>query len=56
MIINAGLKRCICSMKDGSLKIFDIEDWVEDWRKNDIIDDTYQYGAGFVDTASGKID
>lgn len=46
MIINCGLKRCICSLKDGGIKIFDIEEWVNDWRENDIIDDKNQYGSG----------
>lgn len=44
MIINAGLERVICSMEDGSKKIFFIRDWIEDWQKNDIIDDEHQYG------------
>jgi dCMP deaminase len=45
MIINAGMKRCICSLEDGSFKIFEIDEWVEDWRKGDILDDKYQYGV-----------
>ncbi len=50
MLINCGLKRVICSLKDGGYKIFHVDEWVEDWRKGDIIDDKYQYG---VDTKSG---
>ncbi|MBU0578197.1 dCMP deaminase family protein [Patescibacteria group bacterium] len=50
MIINCGLKRVICSLKDGGYKIFSVDEWVEDWRKGDIIDDTFQYG---VETKSG---
>jgi dCMP deaminase len=44
MLINCGLKRVICSLKDGGYKIFEVDQWVEDWRKGDIIDDSYQYG------------
>ncbi len=44
MIINAGLKRVICSLEDGSYKIFKIKDWVKDWSKNDMLDDQYKYG------------
>jgi len=44
MIINAGLKRVICSHKDG-FKIFNIEDWVKEWQEGDIIDDKHQYGS-----------
>jgi len=45
MIINCGLKRCICSLKGGGHKIFHIDDWVNDWREQDIIDDEFQYGT-----------
>jgi len=44
MIINAGLKRVICSTKDKEIKIFLVEDWVKDWQERDILDDEYQYG------------
>lgn len=44
MLINCGLKRVICSLKDGGSKIFDVNDWMEEWRKQDIIDDKFQYG------------
>ncbi len=50
MLLNCGLKRVICSLKDGSYKIFEVEDWMKDWRENDIIDDKFQYG-GKVDAA-----
>ncbi len=45
MIINAGITRFIGSMKDGSYKIFRVEDWISDWQEKDIIDDKQQYGA-----------
>ncbi len=44
MIINAGLNRVVCSMRDGSHKVFTVEEYVKQWRENDIIDDQYQYG------------
>ena len=44
MIINAGLKRVICSTKEGDLKVFDTEKWTEEWQNKDILDDKYQYG------------
>lgn len=46
MIINCGLKRCVCSTKDGGLMIFNIEDWIQDWVERDILDDQNQYGGG----------
>lgn len=47
MLINCDLKRVICSLKDGGYKVFHVEQWVEDWRKGDIIDDKFQYGVEF---------
>jgi dCMP deaminase len=44
MIINAGLKRVICSTKEKGIEVFNIEDWVKDWQERDILDDEYQYG------------
>ncbi|MCP2519256.1 dCMP deaminase family protein [Candidatus Aminicenantes bacterium AC-335-K20] len=44
MIINCGLKRVISSTEDGEMKIFLVEDWVKDWIKGDILDDSHQYG------------
>jgi dCMP deaminase len=49
MLINCGLKRVICSLKDGGYKVFSVEDWANDWEKNDIIDDRFQYGVEFRD-------
>jgi len=44
MIINAGLRRAVCSTEKGKMKIFNIQDWVKDWRIHDILDDEHQYG------------
>lgn len=44
MIINAGIKKVICSTSDGEGKIFKISDWIKDWQKHDIVDDQHQYG------------
>lgn len=43
MIINAGLNRVICSTSDGKMKIFNVSDWIKDWKEGDIIDDKLQY-------------
>lgn len=45
IIINAGLKKAICSMGEGGMKIFNIDDWVKEWREKDTVDDTYQFGT-----------
>jgi len=44
MIINAGLKRMICATKEGQYKIFEAEQWINDWREKDLLDDKFQYG------------
>lgn len=44
-LINCGLKRVICSLSAGGYKIFNVSDWIDEWSKNDIIDDKFQYGV-----------
>lgn len=44
MIINAGLVRAISSTKEGDFTVFHVEDWIRDWWRKDIIDDSDQYG------------
>lgn len=44
MIINAGIKTVVCSTKDGSYKVFDVDDWIKEWQEKDMIDDKHQYG------------
>lgn len=53
MIINAGLNRIICSASEKGMKIFTAEEWAEDWKKNDIIDDKHQYGQGTAGLGKG---
>ncbi len=48
MIINAGLRRVICSQKDGGFKIFLVSDWAKEWQENDIIDDKEQYCTDYT--------
>lgn len=44
MLINCGLKRVICSLRNGGFKIFKVKDWIKEWSKKDIIDNKFQYG------------
>lgn len=44
MLINAGLKKIVCSLKDGGYKTFYVDEWIKQWSENDIIDDEFQYG------------
>ena len=52
MIINCGLKRVICSVKDNQkqVMVFFLEDWIHEWQENDIIEDKFKYGANEGDT------
>jgi len=43
MIINAGLKRVICSQENGDYKIYNVSDWVKEWQEKDLIDDQEKY-------------
>lgn len=43
MIINAGLKRVICSTQEGKKKIFKVKDWIKEWQEEDILDTKNQY-------------
>lgn len=45
MIINAGLKKAICSTKEEKMKIFEIDEWIKEWQNNDLLDDKDQYGV-----------
>lgn len=44
MVINAGIVKYIGKAKDGTLKIFHVEDWVNEWKHGDVLDDKFQYG------------
>lgn len=48
MVINSGIKDVVSMRADGSMKTYEVEDWVTDWQKNDLIDDMEQYGLKTV--------
>jgi dCMP deaminase len=45
MIINAGIEKLVGRQADGSLKTYEISDWIKDWQDQDMFEDTEQYGA-----------
>ncbi|GEM_PF-129270 len=45
MVINAGIGKFIGNTKEGSVKIFHVEDWVSEWKQGDVLDDKHQYGG-----------
>ncbi len=56
MIINAGLRRMICSTQERKLRIFNVEDWVHTWQIGDILEDPDQYGSGHKIFSEREID
>jgi len=48
MIINSGIKTMVCMQKDGSIKKYEIENWIKDWQENDLIDDKDKYDAAYA--------
>ena len=53
MIVNAGIARVISSMGDGTVKVFDVAAWIDQWQAYDILDDKHQYGND-VNSRNGK--
>lgn len=48
MIINSGLKEFIGMMKDGTIKVFNVDDWAKEWTDKDIIDDILKYSTDYT--------
>lgn len=44
MVINAGIARVVSAMKDGDMSSFSVDDWINEWKEKDILDDKHQYG------------
>ncbi len=47
MIINAGIKKVVCSTKDKKMKTFLVSDWVKEWQEKDIVDDPEKYSSKY---------
>lgn len=47
MILNAGVSKIISNDEDGKLVEYDVEEWTEQWSKNDMIEDTQKYSANY---------
>lgn len=47
MIINAGIKKVVCRTEDGNHKTFIVDDWIDYWKKNDIINDKEKYSTKY---------
>jgi len=47
MILNAGISHIIANDEDGSIIEFSVDEWTDQWAKNDMIEDTEKYSAGY---------
>jgi dCMP deaminase len=47
MILNAGLDQIICSTKDGKFKEFKVNEWADEWKTKDMLDDTHKYQTDY---------
>jgi hypothetical protein len=47
MIINAGIVQFVGQQEDGSYKIYNIKDWVDEWKEKEIVDDKVKYEADY---------
>jgi dCMP deaminase len=47
MIINSGIKKVVCSTKENTIKVFDVQEWIDDWKINDIVEDKEKYDTKY---------
>lgn len=52
MILNAGIKTIYANDEKGELMEYSVEEWTEEWAKNDMIDDPNKYSAQYKPTPS----
>lgn len=50
MILNAGIKHIYANDEKGELSEYSVEEWTEEWAKNDMIDDPNKYSANYKQT------
>ncbi len=43
MLINSGIKRFVGNTDSGELASFNVDDWAQDWKTHDMLDDKYVY-------------
>ncbi len=54
MILNAGITNVIANDDEGKVIIYSVEEWVKEWAKNDMIEDTQKYSANYKNCSDGK--
>jgi dCMP deaminase len=46
-IINAGITRFVGQTANGSYKVYEVKDWVNEWKKKDLVDDKVKYKVNY---------
>jgi dCMP deaminase len=54
MILNAGIKNVISNDENGKVVEYKVADWVSEWAKHDMIEDTQKYSANYINNCDGK--
>ncbi len=47
LLVNAGIERVVCSQKNGTYKVYNVNDWVEEWKDKDICTDVMSYSTNY---------
>ena len=47
MILNAGIGEVIANDEKGGIVSFSVAEWIDEWAKNDMIEDSQKYSAGY---------
>jgi dCMP deaminase len=51
IIINAGISKLIGNDENGGMIVYDVNEWQEEWAKNDMVTDTTKYDANYKTNA-----
>lgn len=54
MILNAGIKNVLGNDENGKIVSYSVDDWVAEWAKNDMIEDTQKYSTNYKNNDDGK--
>jgi len=53
MILNCGISEVIANDEKGEIVEYKVADWIEEWAKNDMIEDSRKYSAGYKTAGAG---
>jgi|GEM_PF-174127 len=56
MILNSGIAEVFGNDEKGEIVNFKVADWIEEWAKNDMIEDSQKYSAGYKSAGGAGLD